>query len=73
MTKKTPRHIVIIPDGNRRWAVEHEGSPAFCPCRLSTLTFTLLTTTGRTLTTMTLQMLWPGMLRRMSLLEADVL
>ena len=23
MTKKTPRHIGIIPDGNRRWAVEH--------------------------------------------------
>ena len=21
MTKKTPRHIGIIPDGNRRWAV----------------------------------------------------
>ena len=23
MTKKTPRHIGISPDGNRRWAVEH--------------------------------------------------
>ena len=23
MTKKTPKHIGIIPDGNRRWALEH--------------------------------------------------
>lgn len=23
MTKNTPKHIGIIPDGNRRWATEH--------------------------------------------------